>query len=507
MNALRKGLPTYSSMRVGRDVWRIFALFWAVTLLVDRAKRHGFTLENLATVVAALCVVVFPESLLAFGVLAVSQTFFWVSTGSDQIIWYLSACVHGVFLLVVLERWVVSARRGGLPPASGDVLRVLRAPAGALLVLGMGMAGFAKLNWDFFEPRLSCGAIYYQWMAESPLLFWLPTNASAQELAIWFAVVGECAGPVLLLHPRTRVVGMLLLAAVWFGLAANVRSHYFDFAGLFAALALLWMPPKSLRLATIRVALVARTLGQLSGLRRPLVQTTLRIALGASIAVLVLGHGLGMERDTLLEIYRYGLLLGWGLLLGLCFIKGQGRGDCSWPVMLPARVLTVAGLIPIYMLANECIVYLGLPHRPSFTMAANFAVSPLGSNHFVVSRVPDVSVSRPVEILRSRHKEFRAGTYLTWMAFVDEMARHPEADVTFRIRGLEKERVIAGEDPRFQKGYGLASWLHLEPLRPYLGPVACSKHPPHVSPSQWARQAQRLKKEIGARRLRDSEAR
>lgn len=481
--------------------WRIFSLFWVVSLLVDRAKRHGFAVENLTTVLLALCVILFPDSLLAFGLLASSQIFFWAWTESAQIIWYLSACVHGVFLLVVLEKWILRAAQNCPSPTLGDVLRGVKAPLGALLVLGMGMAGFAKLNIDFLDPRLSCGAIYYQWMAESPLLFWLPTNARAQELALWFAVIGECTGPLLLLHRRTRVVGMLLLGAVWFGLAANIRSHYFDFAGLFAALSLLWISPESLRLGAVRFTLALRAVARRGRLGLSVVRPITRVALGLCVGLLVLGHGLGMERDTLLEFYRYGLLLGWATLVGLCFIKAP-RPVPSWPVMITPSAATVAWIVPLYMLANECSVYLGLPHRPSFTMAANFSVSPLGSNHLLVTEVPRLAFTRPVEILKSRHRAFRAGTSLTWIAFVDQMARNPEADVTFRIQGAEKERVVAGKDPRFQKTIPLSRWLHLEPVRKYNGPIACSKPPPHLSQSEWSAEVRRLKRTIGEQRER-----
>lgn len=486
--------------------WQVFALFWAITLLVDRAKRHGFVVENLVTVLAALAVVLFPESLVAFGLLAMSQLFFWVSTGSDQIIWYLSACVHGVFLVVVLEKWMPAASGKMVTLAPFDLLESIRGPLGALLVLGMGMAGFAKLNRDFLDPQLSCGAIYYQWMAESPLLSWLPTIPGAQEMAIWFAVIGECAGPLLLLYSRTRIVGLLLLAAVWFGLSANVRSHYFDFAGLFAALALLWFAPNSLRLASARMALVVRFVAQQTRLKRSSVRLTLRLTLAAAVGLLVLGHGLGMKRNTLLEFYRYGLLLGWAVLLSLCFAN-TGRLRLSWPAMLTPRPSKLAWLAPLYMLTNEVIVYLGLPHRPSFTMAANFSVSPLGSNHLLVTEVLDLPLSRPVEIVSSRHKAFRSGTYMTWLAFADQMALHPRADVTFRIQGHDKERVIAQDDPRFQETYPLARWLHLDTVRPYAGPIACSKPPPHLTESQWSAEARRLKRIVGQRRSRDAEAR
>lgn len=477
--------------------YKVFVTLWALSVLVDRAKRHGLETSNLAVVVPGILLMAFPGSVWLLGLFAFSQVWFWVTTLSPQIIWNVSGHLHLVFLLGLLAHMI---RARGFRLSAAAMARTLAGPARCICLMSMCFAGFAKLNQDFLEPQLSCGAIYYLWLAESPLFFFLPTSIEAQSVGIWFAVAAEFLGPILVLWKRTRLVGLMLLLAIWLGLALNPRSHYFDFAGLFAAMAIFFLPPSLIGDAWARGnarlgAAIAAMGGRADAKRTALVRRVIVIAGGS---VLSFGSAVGLDRSVQLELYRFAIVGFWLALIGwVCWGYVQARPRPVWPKLWTPSSAPVVWLVPLVFFLNEVSAYVGFPHRPTLTMAANLVANPIASNHLIVNPVPTISWSAPVQIKRSGSTALKKGQHMPWLHFVDVMAQHPEAKVHFRVAGGEVEKVLAGKDPRFARRSAVSQWLR---LKPYSGRpdarVACPKPPPGMTRKEWRKEAGRRKKAL-----------
>lgn len=482
--------------RYANTTWGVFAFLWAATVLVDRAKRHDLDFANLCVVVPAIVLTVRPQSLAWFVTLAVAQVYWWFATLSTQIIWNVSGTLHCTLLLALAS--LVVARRS-LCVSRAELSATLVQPIRALLVLGMGFAGFAKLNHDFLEPELSCGAVYYLWMTESPLLSWLPTGPSAQTGAVGFGVASECAGPLLLLFRRTRPVGLLLLLGLWLGLALSPRSHYFDFAGLFLAMSLFFIPPAAIHGAVVRLRWWARRAVSRLHLssRRAAVPHGLRLFWITTLTVVVLGSSFGFERTVLMECYRYIILLLWLALSGTiafswyCF-AGRPRAALT-------RRAALVWLGPLVFALNELSAYVGFPHRPTMTMAANLVLTPVDSNHLLVDPVPTVSWSRKVTIVRSSNRALKPGRSMPWLRFVDLLARHPNATAHVRVDDGPVQALSAGRDESLQRGSWLSRLLRLRDYASFPGArQACSKSPPGFTARQWRNEAQKRLRRLNA---------
>jgi hypothetical protein len=475
----------------------IAALF-AFTLLVDRAKRHGLSLENLVVVVPALLVVAWPRFRLALVVLAGTQIVTFFVTGSIQIIWYVCsaffASVLIVFATATAGRLLTPARLRARPrllahprgtlrlPTMSSLYDGIAGPAHAIAVIGMFAAGFAKLNHDFLNPDVSCGAIYTSWLLTSPFLFFVPTHPVVEEMGLYAALAIELSAPLLLLHRRTRAVGLALYWLLCIGLALNPRSHYFDFAGLYFALSLFFVPARLVHrsLTTLRACArrVRARIKLLAGHRRTLAHMG-HLALFAFASTLALGPSLGLRRAIVLDIMRHALLITWGVLLSLLVFhavrRRESRASAVGPRYASARLAFCA---PLCMFVNEVSPYVGLIHRPTMTMAANLEMHPGSSNHLLVKEPLTFSFSRQVRIVSSTHTHVKRGQHMPHLLFVDLMARDQTGGAAFII-DEGPEETARGDDARFTGGAPLARLLRLHPHGPpRRGAKGCGKARP-----------------------------
>lgn len=101
-------------------------------------------------------------------------------------------------------------------------------------ILLYAIAGFHKLNSDYFSPKRSCGAgfvVHYLLQCGVRITRW-PNYAS--YLGIYFVVIAEMALPILLVVDSWRFLGFLLaiLLHVAFGFIAHLHFSVIMFAGI-----------------------------------------------------------------------------------------------------------------------------------------------------------------------------------------------------------------------------------------------------------------------------------
>lgn len=460
------------------------------TVLADRAKRHGLTIENLVFVVPALVVLARPSERVvrvAMPVACVGHVVAFFATGSTQIIWYVTALFAVAVVIAMASRAASSSssetggveRRAALFDDVGPAAR-------SLAVIGMGAAGFAKLNVDFLNPEVSCGAIYTAWMLKSPLLFFVPDDpavvSALERVGMYGAVAMELGAPLLLCFARTRAIGLALFSTLCIGLAINPRSHYFDFAGLYFALALFFVPPRGIARSRARLSLLLRRLARRtrSFARARSLERWLPACVAALASTIAFGSLVGLRRAVLLDVMRWTLVGAWsGLLLSIAIDVARRR--VSFLTKTPAREATrrlparLALVAPLAMFVNEASPYFGLIHRPTMTMRANLRMQPGSSNHLLLRAPFVLPASRLVVVTHASHDAIQRGQRMSYARFVELMSHDAAGTVSFTVDGGAPE-VARGDDPRFEGGSIVARLWKLETFgAPRDAPNVCGR--------------------------------
>jgi len=461
-----------------------FATAWAFIILADRTnwgslEGSGVTLPTALLSCLALCVVARPSSGPLFMALLTSHLGWLAAEWGERVSihGYASAVVEATILLVVVLREI------GLRPLQtrGALEQSLVGPALLFVVGAMGAAGFAKLNRDFVDPESSCGPVLYLWLRESVFLSWLPTGDWVGPVLIVFTIVAELGGALLLLHRKTRAVGLALLVAVWLPIAIIPRFTVVEFTGVFFSASLVFAPHRRLAGGWTRLAYVLRRYGP--RLRQ-------RVALSVrSLAVLLLGlaslgETIGLRHVARKTIAQWTCVSAATLVVLLIFFGRRARW--TWPsVRPPFRGALAFYAFVALLLLNEAAPYMGFWQNVSMTMAGNFWVQPAFSNHLVFQQVEPVAAARPITVVASNSSAFPVGSQMPWVLFKELAARNLSAEVTFRDGDRERQ-LKGGRSSADEPGSLLARMLSLRPrVPPRSGVIMCNKTPPGVSSRDW----------------------
>jgi len=464
-------LPAAPPGRDAQDldaVWLVFTVGCAVAALLHLAGNSALApwWAKAALGAAAVGVLARPRSRAAVAVMCASVLVtVWVEAPLLGNHWLLS----GLVALVVL---------GALSPpftSVGVSTARMRGPLRLLLLAFYVFAAFAKLNEDFFDPAVSCGAQFLRETAASWDLAPLVDGWSRGiDVGVAVAVATiELSVPALLISRRTRRAGVLLGLAFHFVLALNRDHQFFDFSGTLVPLFLLFLP------SGIAAQLLddLRTAADALRERWPSGPQLLRLAALAVGAMLALGAA-GSERfGTRWVVHDAGLIFwllygaGTLLLVGRVSMRGWPCGDplvdrrLRWPLLL----------VPALALLNGVSPYLELKTGASWNMYSNLSVVDGTSNHLLVrSGVPLTDAhERLVEVVEADGVDLGFYDDSPWrlpeVMLLDHLADRPGATVVGTVDG-EEVRYVGG------RGGGRPTWQRkLQVFRAVDvdGPVSC----------------------------------
>ncbi len=487
-----------------RRLWSMFAFCFAWFILTDRAQRGQLDAWTIGLCVPAVLVMLRPSSLLLMLWLAgVQLTWFTVNwaAGRPMVHWYIQATgmtVVSAGVAALVARQLLDRQLPRIDTA--DLIAAIRGPTRWILAIGIFFTGLAKMNESFLDPDVSCAAVYYKHLLLNPLFRWLPEGIVGDWFAIVMTVFCEVIGPILLVIPRTRAVGVASLWVLFLALFMNYRSYYFEFAGLFFSLMLLW-------LATSLWA----SIFELWSRARSALVTWLPWAVGRALSTrgwffaLAVGAALTtlggfLSRKALLELARWSstLLL---LLVALSALLAVIRLHWRLPERRPTTKLARAvWLVTALFVFNEGTPYVGLWHSPALIMAANLRLNPMASNHVIFKPVPTLPFSEDIEIVDGRATKLPTGRHMPWPLFAYQMARRPDAEVTYRVAPDGPVQTIKGSELTWSLSRPLA-WIFQ--LRPYQEagnqPMVCPYPPPSVSYEQWKRDMPKIRDRTAAK--------
>jgi hypothetical protein len=310
-------------------------------------------------------------------------------------------------------------------------------------------AGLSKLNTSFFDPRLSCGAVFYDQIHDAVPLF--PGGTFFETLAIHGTGVMELGGPVLLIHPRTRRAGFFLCWLMLFLIGTNPVSDLWEFAGPFVLL---------MAFAFDWSGAARRVLGELPS-PSPRVRIVFAAAFGLVLVAALQSDGTGPAYVARTIAARW--LFALGALLAVAVVAWSPLATSAG---LPRRT-RVGWCLVALMGAHEALPYLGMEGDRNFTVASGLVHTPRWSNHLLLPPPPTWTMNRPVLVLASDERGMQAheGRVWPWVAFSDHVARHPDIDVLFELDGVRYHKKATDPADGFARSW-LVHFLRLEHAHP-----------------------------------------
>jgi hypothetical protein len=377
--------------------------------LVPDLSAHGIALAALSFLAAGL--VIQPESRILLvatnvGVLVVA----WFEAPFIGNHWQLAALVS-VAMLIALTRqdpwgWFsVTAR---------------------WMFLGFyTWAAVAKLNSAFFDPAVSCGLVY----ANQALGSWGLPAIGADSALTWIPIVGsaliELSIPVLLVMPRTRVLGVAV-GIVFHGLISlDLAQHFYDFTALLIALLVLFLPRGA------GDGLVEKARGEVV---RPM--SVVAAGLGV-LSVLPWGA-------LTTDLVRYGAFVLWiPAFVWITVALARGYDPPDEVGMRLTSSVSVA--LVVVVVAIGALPYLEVRTATSWNMYANLHTVAGESNHLLIrSTLPLTDhQERIVTIVESDDAGLQLyadhGYGLVERHFLDYLTDRPEARVEYTVGGQSFE--------------------------------------------------------------------
>lgn len=408
--------PAGSEKRIHRLT--VFTFLWACQALVHQEFfwkwiQNGAVLGYVLTA-AALVLLFNPRSVALLGVMSLISFLYNVSRWpkmANHI--FAEGLINFVILSAVIWTLVQNRRQIGKPGWSWYTLGVSdRESTNALLerfapvmrvslIIVYLFATLHKLNWDFFNPVISCATVMY---TRLPNLFpFIPDDLWTLIVSIWATLIIELAIPILLIFRKTRhyALAIGLPFHLMLGLIGHRTFSAFAFANYF-----LFTDEKFTESLNERLRALRQWLGQFD--RRRLRRFVL-LAAGAIVAGIAVGFAVDLMHLTRL---RKMVWLSWSLVMIAAYvIVLRGQKSLTSPVPESWFRWSHPGwlwLLPLLVFFNGMNPYLGLKTHVAFAMYSNLRTEGGQWNHIFMPQWLKIANYQDdlVEILDSSREEF-----------------------------------------------------------------------------------------------------
>lgn len=510
-----------------------FSLIWAITTL---AHQLAFTFwtetwQGWVLVLAAVAVIRTPDCVLRFGVLALSSMMhlwqklpfvpnhilyegmlhlimllgiggFLVSGGgrgefvrvwgawkSRLLLVFVAALAKAAYfaipvipqgyllgaLTTILLLFAVGRLLFGTPAMAGGesyygkVAPVLR----VAVAIMYAWAGTQKLNWDYFDPSVSCATKLHLEIAAyfGPLV---PTGSWTHVLVAVVSLILEFGIPILLFFSRTRYLGFVCAVVFHLWLSIHPAAGIYSFTSLILAILILFVPVNmGVELQRLWDAQLRKVGG--GDIDRGRARTR-NLVIGVFFVTLVTQATLYLTIARSYEVFHtanrisFFSFFAWGLWIGGSYLIAGWRAKMSDSPLPNHAVPTIAwvGLIPVIL--NGVWPWIGGRTQTSFSMYSNLRSEEAG-NHMFLKRIdlfklqtdmvevltssPDIlgPSSKPEGIQQFANLGFR---FLPWFEFRRLVSEHEgDFEVTYSRGGKElslgrKDGVIFGDPTAFE---------------------------------------------------------
>lgn len=393
------------------------------------------------------------RGLLALGLLVPIHA--WLEAPVVGNHWVLAALMSLCVVLACLAPAAPDNNEGGrkqLSPLRQEaLLRAIR----LTVLTAYSFAAFAKLNWDFVTPAVSCVTPFTErllgsWGFSDLQLSQYPTLAQALSIA---TIVIELAVPALLALPRTRRVGTVLGFSFHGLLALDLAQHFWDFssllfAGFFLFLddeQLLWLRGKWQQL---------RTEGHLERYRPPPAVTAL---LAAAVALFVaLGNILPLNLGYADLLQQATHSVWWLYCATFVLLVTASAGAPRGTATSSAHIFPLPAwlwLAPALAFLNGLTPYLEIKTGFGWNMYSNLRTVGGQSNHMLIPHTWDLTgAQRDLVRIESSSdpnlQQLHDGHYgLVLSEFQEYAHRFPDSSATYIWKGRTYYAAHLGDDP------------------------------------------------------------
>lgn len=408
---------------------------------------------------------------------------------------YLLGAATTLFLLFAL--WRVLFPTPTIESGEDYYRRLAPVMRAAVLIMYV-WAVIQKLNWDYFNPEVSCAAKLH---VEIARYFGglIPTAPWTLMAAAVGSLVFELGIPILLYLRKTRFIGFVAAVVFHLWLSIHPAAGIYSFTTLILAILVLFLP---IEWGTKMQALWDRQLDWLGKGDVPRGRRRARaLVVGGFFAVLITQGTLYLTIARSYEVFwtanriSFFAFFAWGLWIGASYLIAGWRAR-GVPSSLPFRAtstLAWTGLIPV--LLNGLWPWLGGRTQTSFSMYSNLRSEGQG-NHFFLKRIDlfhlqddmvEVLTSAP-DILGPTQKPNGIQQFanlghriLPWFEFRRLVSEHEgDFEVTYLRQGKEaslgrKDGSIYGDEEAFTP---LPLWqrkfLWFRRLETLDGPMCCT---------------------------------
>ena len=345
----------------------LFSLFWALAILVHQFRTGlALTPAGIVLFVVAWWVILNPRALKMFILLTIVQIVeMWLKMPYPSNHSLLITFVNITILLTACR--LIIARR----PLSFTTIWSTAVPAIRLETLTLYFwAAIHKLNFDFFNPLVSC-ATTHKGLGHYPFL---PQPAWLQWSAIYGTLFTEASLVFLLSFRRTRPYGVLL------GLCFHYLLGLFDFHDFSTVMMtlLLLFTPRATASIFAKGQYWLRRIQWRSYWLFPLILISTIFAFRASIVT----EDIYVHLSTIFE-FIWAIIV---LIPLIWFIKAQWvtlRQPRSAKDFFRCQYATIY-LIPLIVFINGLTPYIGLKTEVAFAMYSNLQTEGNKTNHFFI---------------------------------------------------------------------------------------------------------------------------
>lgn len=450
-----------------RDTYRPFATFslvWGISTLIHQLAFTFWTesWQGWVLVAAAIAVIWKPSCVIRFIVLAVASlmnlwhklpfvpnhtlyegmlhliillgaiSFFWKGKGRSALegkttawkkhlpllvgaialktaYFLLPESIHGhglgaittLLLLFGIGRFLA---KGEVIDEGDDFLARFAPVIRAAVVIMYIWAVVQKLNWDYFNPDVTCAGQLHR---EINIYFGsiLPEAPWALVAAAIGSLVFELGIPLLLIFKKTRYAGFVAAVGFHLWLSIHPAAGIYSFTSLILAFLLLFMPlswgEQMQLLWNKQLAWLGR--GEIDSGRRRARWIVISVFFVTLITQGMLYLTIARSYEVFDKANRIGFFafFAWGLWFGACYLiagwKAKPRSEALPNRLRPGFVLI--GLIPV--LLNGVQPWIGGRTQTSFSMYSNLRSEGEG-NHMFLKRVDLLKLQTDmVEVLQS----------------------------------------------------------------------------------------------------------
>jgi hypothetical protein len=422
-----------SSIAQNRE-FLLFSSLWAAATLFHLGSYDQWR-EHSLLALAAACILCLPGSVVAFLVLAIVQVLQAAKAAPyNSNHWIFTTIINAGILLAATIQLL---KRRRLVLHGADLLAVCGPMIRVTLIAFYFFVVFHKLNTDFFDSSISCGATLY--VAQLPRLTFLPNSMAFQVAAVYLTVGVETAIPVLLILSRTRSVGVIAGALFHYVVALNPANVFYNFSAMLLAVFALFTPQSVTTHRFIGSRTCRLLLAGLAGM------FVINVALLHSRLQTLL-HGI----DPFLALW---LVYGAGLIATFTAYVCRHRKSMLERVSVFSIGTPVLVVVPLCVVINGIMPYLGLKTEGSWAMYSNLRTEGGISNHLIVPvSAQFFDFQRElVQVTGSSDGYLQSLAAKHQLIPYFELRRRPSAFVSYVRGGGESQFAHVSDDPAFSE--------------------------------------------------------